>query len=142
MSLGPEKILVILVVALLVFGPERLPEIGRQVGAAVRALRRMQDTVRGELDMVMHPEHGTSVADAPPYDPSADVWDVEPASADTTPDAPHVRDTTADAAAATDAAAVEPGIHTTLPPEAAPPGARAGEQPDRDPGFSGPDTFN
>lgn len=56
MSLGPEKIILILVVALIVFGPQRLPEIARQVGAAVRELRRMQDTVRGELDQVLHPD--------------------------------------------------------------------------------------
>ncbi len=64
MSVGPLEVLVILVVALLVFGPQRLPEVGRQVGAAVRELRKMQDTVRGELDMVLHPEHGTSSAEA------------------------------------------------------------------------------
>ena len=57
------EILVILVVALLVFGPQRLPEVGRQVGAAMRELRKMQDTVRGELDMVLHPEHGTRSSD-------------------------------------------------------------------------------
>ena len=28
----------------------------RQVGAAMRELRRMQDTVRGELDQVLHPD--------------------------------------------------------------------------------------
>src|SRR3954453_15677826 len=56
MSLGPEKIILILVVALIVFGPHRLPEIARQVGAAVRELRRMQDTVRGELEQVLHPD--------------------------------------------------------------------------------------
>jgi Tat protein translocase TatB subunit len=56
MSLGPEKIILILVVALIVFGPQRLPDIARQVGAAMRELRRMQDTVRGELDQVLHPD--------------------------------------------------------------------------------------
>lgn len=65
MSVGPEKILVILMVALLVFGPRRLPEVGRQVGAAVREFRKMQDAVRGELDMVLHPEHGTRSSDVP-----------------------------------------------------------------------------
>jgi len=68
MSVGPLEVLVILVVALVVFGPQRLPEVGRQVGAAVRELRRMQDTVRGELDMVLHPEHGTSSAELEPGD--------------------------------------------------------------------------
>ena len=31
-QIGPAEILVILLVGLLVFGPKRLPEIGRQVG--------------------------------------------------------------------------------------------------------------
>jgi Tat protein translocase TatB subunit len=56
MSFGPEKIILILVVALIVFGPQRLPEVARQVGAAMRELRRMQDTVRGELEQVLHPD--------------------------------------------------------------------------------------
>ena len=60
MSVGTPEILVILLVALLVFGPHRLPDVARQVGAAMREMRRIQDTVRGELDMVLHPEHGTS----------------------------------------------------------------------------------
>jgi hypothetical protein len=34
----------------------------------VRELRKIQDTVRGELDMVLHPEHGTSSSDVP-YQP-------------------------------------------------------------------------
>jgi sec-independent protein translocase protein TatA len=56
MNLGPAEILVILVVALIVFGPKKLPEVGRQVGSAVRELRRMQDSVRSELDSVLHHE--------------------------------------------------------------------------------------
>src|SRR5579862_8728956 len=56
MSLGPEKIILILVVALIVFGPQRLPDIARQVGAAMRELRKMQDSVRGELENVLHPD--------------------------------------------------------------------------------------
>jgi sec-independent protein translocase protein TatB len=63
MSLGPEKIILILVVALIVFGPQRLPEIARQVGAMVRELRRMQDSVRGELEQVLHPDFTASDAD-------------------------------------------------------------------------------
>ena len=69
MSVGPAEILVILIVGLLVFGPQRLPEVGRQVGAALRELRKMQDTVRGELDMVLHPEHGTSSSNVAAVEP-------------------------------------------------------------------------
>ena len=56
MSLGPLEILLVLVVALMVFGPTRLPEVSRQVGAAMRELRRMQDTVKAEIDTVIRPE--------------------------------------------------------------------------------------
>ncbi len=65
MSLGTPEILVILLVALLVFGPHRLPDVARQVGGAMRELRKIQDTVRGELDTVLHPEHGTRSSDVP-----------------------------------------------------------------------------
>jgi sec-independent protein translocase protein TatA len=48
-SLGPAEILVILVVALLVFGPDKMPEIGRQLARGVRELRRIQQHVSSEL---------------------------------------------------------------------------------------------
>src|SRR4051812_42635984 len=63
MSPGPEKILLILVVAPVVFGPQRLPEIARQVGPVIRGLRRMQDSVRGELEQVLHPDFTAPDAD-------------------------------------------------------------------------------
>jgi len=44
------------VVALIVFGPQRLPDIARQLGSILRELRRMQDTVRDELEHVLHPD--------------------------------------------------------------------------------------
>jgi sec-independent protein translocase protein TatB len=71
MSLGPEKIILILVVALIVFGPQRLPEIARQVGAAVRELRHMQDMVRGELEQVLHPEYTAPSPGTPELTPPA-----------------------------------------------------------------------
>jgi sec-independent protein translocase protein TatA len=51
-SLGPAEILVVLVIALIVFGPKRLPEVGRQVGGALRELRKVQDTVQNEIRTV------------------------------------------------------------------------------------------
>jgi TatA/E family protein of Tat protein translocase len=53
-QIGPAEILVILLVGLLVFGPKKLPEIGRQVGRGLHELRKFQDTVKGELDGVLH----------------------------------------------------------------------------------------
>jgi sec-independent protein translocase protein TatA len=60
-QIGPAEILVILLVGLLVFGPTKLPEIGRQVGRGLHELRKFQDTVKGELDGVLHyDEHDPS----------------------------------------------------------------------------------
>jgi TatA/E family protein of Tat protein translocase len=71
-QLGPAEILVILVVALLVFGPKRLPEVGRQVGRGLKELRKLQDTVRDEINDVLHhdsddepPSYATAPAPAP-----------------------------------------------------------------------------
>jgi sec-independent protein translocase protein TatA len=53
MNVGAPEVLVVLLVALLVFGPHKLPEVARQVGGAMRELRRMQDTVKSELRAVI-----------------------------------------------------------------------------------------
>jgi sec-independent protein translocase protein TatB len=49
LNVGPLELLVVLAVALIVVGPERLPELARSVGKALRQLRQVQDEVR---DMV------------------------------------------------------------------------------------------
>jgi sec-independent protein translocase protein TatA len=53
-SLGPAELMVVLVVALIVLGPNRLPEAGRQLGRAMREVRRwstrLQDEVRSTLN--------------------------------------------------------------------------------------------
>jgi Tat protein translocase TatB subunit len=48
-SLGPAEILVILVVALIVLGPSKLPEAGRQVGKALTEIRRWTQDVKSEM---------------------------------------------------------------------------------------------
>jgi sec-independent protein translocase protein TatA len=52
-SLGPAEILVVLVVALLVFGPNKMPEIGRQLARGVREFRRVQEHLTSELHSVV-----------------------------------------------------------------------------------------
>jgi sec-independent protein translocase protein TatA len=48
-DISPIQILIVLVVALLVFGPRRLPDLGRNLGASIRDFRGAisgQDTGR------------------------------------------------------------------------------------------------
>src|SRR5437773_5269515 len=49
-SLGGPEIILIFVVALIVFGPKRLPEIGRKVGGLVRELRRATGEFRSSVE--------------------------------------------------------------------------------------------
>jgi len=48
-SIGAAEIVIILVLALLVFGPKRLPEMGRSLGRALREFKKASDTARKEL---------------------------------------------------------------------------------------------
>ncbi|MFN2586601.1 MAG: Sec-independent protein translocase protein TatB [Actinomycetota bacterium] len=66
-QLGPLEILTVAVVALVVFGPQRLPEIARNIGKAVNEMRRMTAEMRAEL------REGMSASDADePGAPDAD----------------------------------------------------------------------
>jgi sec-independent protein translocase protein TatA len=38
-NIGPTEILVVLVIALVVFGPKRLPELGNSLGRGIREFR-------------------------------------------------------------------------------------------------------
>ncbi len=49
LNIGPAEIVVILVLALLVFGPSRLPEMGRSLGRTVRDFRKATESVTKEL---------------------------------------------------------------------------------------------
>ena len=49
-SLGFGEILIILVLALIIFGPRRLPEMGRTIGRSLRDFRRATSDIRTELE--------------------------------------------------------------------------------------------
>ena len=59
------EIMVILVVALLVLGPKKLPEAGRQVGKAMAEFRRWSTEIQGEMRSAVstdvEPDHGANV---------------------------------------------------------------------------------
>lgn len=48
-GINPMELMIILMVALIVVGPKRLPEIGRTIGRAFSELRRVQEEVRDTI---------------------------------------------------------------------------------------------
>ena len=112
-SLGPAEILVILVIALLVFGPNKMPDIAKQVGKGFREFRRVQQHLKSELrDVVSEfdsPSSATVEQQAVPMLPPKDDSVVA--------EAPAVEATPAPAAEApvTPAAPAAPAASAPLP---------------------------
>ena len=56
MGIGPGELILILVIALLVFGPRRLPEIGRALGRTIAEFRRMSQELTAEMAQELEAE--------------------------------------------------------------------------------------
>ena len=62
-DVGIAGLIVILIVALLVFGPKRLPEIGRSLG---KGMREFKDSITGDSDDEKAEIPARSSDEAPP----------------------------------------------------------------------------
>ena len=49
-GLGAGEILIILIIAFLLFGPKELPEVGRQVGKAIRGFKDTAEDLRKSVE--------------------------------------------------------------------------------------------
>lgn len=48
-GLGPTELIIILVIALVIFGPSRLPKIGQSIGSALKQFRDSTQKVEEEV---------------------------------------------------------------------------------------------
>jgi TatA/E family protein of Tat protein translocase len=55
-SLGIPELIVIFVVALIVFGPKKLPEIGRTLGKAMGEFKKATDDFKNTIEREVHVE--------------------------------------------------------------------------------------
>jgi Tat protein translocase TatB subunit len=81
LGMGPLELLLILVLALMVFGPDKLPEIARQLGKVVAEVRRITSDVSTEINRTIAIETDKT-PDPPPR--NAFVRPVAPPSASQT----------------------------------------------------------
>lgn len=47
--IGSGEIIIVMALALLLFGPDKLPEIARQVGTALREVQKMSNSVQNDV---------------------------------------------------------------------------------------------
>ena len=59
-NIGPAELLVVLVIALLVLGPNKLPDAARQVGRAIGEMRKLSSGFQAEMrDALKEPVEGS-----------------------------------------------------------------------------------
>jgi TatA/E family protein of Tat protein translocase len=70
--IGFPEMLVILVVALIIFGPRKLPELGRSLGRSINEFKRASNELKSTLDEEIRAEErkAPAVQTIAPTDPS------------------------------------------------------------------------
>jgi TatA/E family protein of Tat protein translocase len=83
-SIGMPELLVIFVIALIIFGPRKLPELGRSLGRSLGEFKRASNDLRNSLEEEVRLDEQRKAVEPPrPVDP------IQPRPADET----HPRDT-------------------------------------------------
>jgi len=68
--IGLPEMLIILVVALIFFGPRKLPELGRSLGRSINEFKRASNELRTTLDDEIRSEERKTVTQGLPTDPA------------------------------------------------------------------------
>ena len=119
-NLGSSELLLILVLALLLLGPRRLPEVGASLGRMLRRFRQASRDLRTEMDV----DRVLRLDDEPPPAPEAPAA-TEPRRSK--PQAPAVQaaaDPTSAAESATDTSTAADPARAPAPAPASPPAVR------------------
>ena len=78
-SIGMPELLIILTIALIIFGPRKLPELGRSLGKSLGEFKRASNELRNTLDEEIRLEEQRSARPVEPAAPKP-VERAEPAS--------------------------------------------------------------
>ncbi len=81
--LGFPELLLIFIVALIVFGPKRLPEIGKSLGKALGEFKKASDELKNTIEREVRAEELKQLTTLPSVTPLEHVSRTEPAPAQT-----------------------------------------------------------
>jgi TatA/E family protein of Tat protein translocase len=73
-SVGFPELLIILAIALLIFGPKKLPEVSKSIGRAVREFRRASDEIKGKIEQEIQASEFKEIKDDLKKDLSQDIY--------------------------------------------------------------------
>jgi TatA/E family protein of Tat protein translocase len=62
-SIGLPELIIIFIVALLVFGPKKLPEVSKSVGKAIRDFKKSTEEIKGKIEDEIKAEEFRSLKD-------------------------------------------------------------------------------
>jgi sec-independent protein translocase protein TatA len=65
-NVGPTELMIILVLALIVFGPKKLPEMGKSIGKGLSEFRKAQADIKREIREGMSETPSSAAAPATP----------------------------------------------------------------------------
>jgi len=83
-SIGMPELVVIFVIALIIFGPRKLPELGKSLGRSINEFKRASNELKSTLEEeVRLDEQRTRTASAAPAQPAAPVEEPVARHADT-----------------------------------------------------------
>jgi Tat protein translocase TatB subunit len=72
-NIGFPELLIILAIALLIFGPKKLPEVSKSIGRAVREFRRASDEIKGKIEQEIQASEFKEIKDELNKDLTQDI---------------------------------------------------------------------
>ena len=76
-GVGLPEVTVILVLALLIFGPKKLPELGKQLGKTLKSLKTASNEFQNEINQVMNKSNEQSLNELSNIEDSKNINDID-----------------------------------------------------------------
>jgi sec-independent protein translocase protein TatA len=86
-SIGMQELIIIFVIALIIFGPRRLPDLGKSLGRSIAEFKRASNDLRNTLEeeIRVDEQRQTKTAETAPVPAAPDGPAADPRATDNTP---------------------------------------------------------